>query len=176
MLDWQRLLNGSSRLRTAISLSIFLIAFLTQPAVGDCVTVIASCGNASPSIAAIDEVISTSLSAKATGYSYCPFGPKWSWLVGSVQFSAEGTSWTNSPGGDTHWIVWPSSLSASATLYSTSSTDAEAGYWKVDCTATAECSASCSGSSTTTAQETKATIFILRTLDKNDGNSKAGIG
>ena len=102
----------------------------------------ASCGDSAPNPATISDTITASLDATVptppTPPDECTLNaPTWSWQITQVQYSPDGTTWGDSPGGDSSWIVQLTSSSPIATAYSSfSDNDNDGGYWKVTCTVT----------------------------------------
>ncbi len=164
--------------KLTLLLGLFCLAALTYQigfAQGGGLSVTASCSDSTPNPAGIGDTISATLSATAANIPTPPDecslnSPTWSWEITNVQYSPDGTTWGASPGGDSEWIVQPSSTSPAATANSTfSDNDNDGGYWKITCTVTVvytdTCEDSWQASGSADDKDTVVTISIWRELD-----------
>lgn len=96
--------------------------------------------------------------------------PSWTWEVGTLQYSPDGTTWGGAPGGGYAWITEMSSASPDATVnFSFCDNDNDGGYWKIPCDASVTFTDTCAdpygASGSVDAQVKALTIVVLRKLD-----------
>jgi hypothetical protein len=143
----------SARSLGRLAFSLLVVACTAAGAAGQTLTVYASAGAPSPNPTCVNQTIATPLSASVSNPSTsqgCTLQtPNWFWVIISVEYSTDGTSWSPTGEGSV-WIDQPDPSSSAATLYGTFS---QGGYYRVTVQASVTITDSCnnvwSGSGTT---------------------------